>query len=331
MGLAMCDYDYSYITTVKGPVQSDSLGFCHSHEHLFLKRGRSAEINPDLVMDDFDKTVKELSLFKRAGGKCIVDAQPVGCGRMEENLVRASELTGLNIIASTGFHKLVFYPAGHWIHELSEHELARLFRDEIKYGMLIGNGCMQLDKRIEARAGVIKVAADENGISGEYCRLFSAAAQISAETGAPILCHTEMGKHASEIVQYLTDFGVPPCSIILCHLDRVIDNMGYYLDIAEKGVFMEFDTIGRFKYHSDEEEARLITFLVEQGCEDNILLGLDTTRSRMKSYGGQIGLDYIQTIFLPLLKSYGLRDETIYKFMVKNPSKAFSSITSKGV
>ena len=84
------------------------------------------------------------------------------------------------------------------------------------------------------------------------------------------------------------------------------------------------DTIGRYKYHSDEEEVRLIRMLLDHGHEDRILLGLDTTRKRMKSYGGDIGLDYLQGSFLLLLRRSGVTEEQIHKMIHANPAKAFS-------
>jgi hypothetical protein len=68
--------------TVNGPIWSKQLGFCHSHEHLFIARGKLADINPSLCIDNFEKTVEELKLYKKSGGISVVDAQPVGCGRM---------------------------------------------------------------------------------------------------------------------------------------------------------------------------------------------------------------------------------------------------------
>jgi phosphotriesterase-related protein len=43
----------------------------------------------------------------------------------------------------------------------------------------------------------------------------------------------------------------------------------------------------------------------------------------MKNYGGPLGLDYISTNFIPLLRSHGLSDEIIKKFTVYNPARAF--------
>jgi len=312
------------IVTVQGSISSTSLGFCHSHEHLFLAAGQSSKINPALRIDDFHKTVKELSMFKNAGGMSIVDAQPVGCGRMAEYLLEASIKAGVHIISSTGFHKLIFYPENHWIHSVSEDELTEVFINELTTGMYINADNNFPSQRIPALAGVIKTASDINGVDTNYKKLFNAAARASIKTGTPIISHTEMGKGAMEQIQLFREYGVPADSIIICHLDRNVKDICYHLHVAKTGVYMEFDTIGRFKYHSDEDEAEFLLKMVDNGYEDRILIGLDTTRERMINYGGSIGLAYIKNNFIPLLKRYGLTEEIIKKFVIDNPAKAFS-------
>lgn len=314
----------SVVETVNGSVQNSDMGFCHSHEHLFIADGESAKVNSALRLDDFDKTLSELFLYKKAGGSSIVDAQPVGCGRIAQFLAEASKRSGINIIASTGFHKLIFYPYDHWIHTIDQDKLTELFISEIKTGMFIDADFGFPSKRIHCLPGVIKTASDIYGVDSKYKNLFAAAADASAATGTPVLSHTEMGVGAAEQIQIFTSHGVPAESIIICHLDRKVRDISYHLEIAHSGVYMEFDTIGRLKYHSDEDEARFIAEMTSRGFGDKILLGLDTTRERMKSYGGSLGLDYIQKTFISLLKKYGLTDDTIRKFVVDNPARAFS-------
>jgi predicted metal-dependent phosphotriesterase family hydrolase len=322
--LSMNGLHSNLIMTVNGPLRNTELGFCHGHEHLFISRGQSYEINQSLWMDELEKTVAELRLFKDAGGDSIVDAQPVGCGRMEQNLAEASRLSGVNIIASTGFHKLIFYTSCHWIHRLDEVHLKELFVSEIKDGMYVSTEIEVPSQRTKIKPGIIKTAVDIQGITGEYRKLFTAAAETSILTGTPIMCHIEMGANAFEIVEFLTGKGVKPESIILCHLDRVVKDTDYHLQVAKTGVFLEFDTIGRFKYHDDDDEIKLIEKLVVNGYEDKILLGLDTTRSRMRSYGGSLGLDYISGIFLPRLRKHGTSETIIKKMMILNSQNAFS-------
>ena len=326
----MIDSSSLMIQTVKGLIPGNSLGYCQSHEHLFIKDGYWARLNPSLRIDDFDRTLLELESYRNSGGVSIVDAQPVGCGRMAEYLYKASVSSGINIIASTGFHKLAFYPENHWIHNMDEFQLADLFRSEIEYGMLTDCDNSLSDERIPARAGIIKTASDIKGPSGKYRKLFEAAAKTSNLTGSSILSHTEMGKGALEQIELLTSLNVPPDSIIICHIDRNTDDFSNKLEVAKTGVYMEFDTIGRLKYHSDEDEAGFIIKMIEHGYEDKVLISLDTTRERLKSYGGLPGLDHILTAFIQRLRNCGLSDEILKKITVSNPAKALAIKKNEG-
>lgn len=312
------------VTTVRGDIPASDIGPCHSHEHLFIKRGQPEQLDPALVLDDYDKTKAEVERFKELGGKTIVDAQPVGSGRDAALLLRLSEETDIHILSCTGFHKFEFYPNGHWIHDTSEKELKDLFKSEIENGLYADGEDAWPRERINARAGLIKTAADVGGTAGEYFRMFRAAAAASLETGTPIMSHTELGHNALDQIKLYTDLGVPADQLIICHLDRKMENADYMLHVAGTGVYVELDTIGRFKYHTDEEEVQLIRMLIDHGYEDQILLGLDTTRKRMKSYGGEIGLDHLQGSFLPLLRQSGVTEEQMHKMMHTNPAKAFS-------
>src|SRR5699024_5318570 len=125
------------IQTVNGLIKKKDIGFCHSHEHLFLAKGVPATIDPNLCLDDYNLTVKEIKRFKRYGGNTIVDAQPLGCGRMEKELVLASNEVGISVIAATGFHKLDFYPRNHWIFDYDVEQLKDVFIHELEKGMFI--------------------------------------------------------------------------------------------------------------------------------------------------------------------------------------------------
>lgn len=310
------------IQTVLGSLLPEELGWCQCHEHLFIARGASYSINQALYMDDPVRSTSELCMYKSAGGESLVDAQPVGCGRIAAFLPAASKASGVNIIASTGFHKLQFYPDNHWIRTISEDSLTELYIDELEKGMYADGDTGEPSIRLEAKAGIIKVALDSTGIAGDYEKLFRAAANASQQTGRPVLCHVEHGGDAFETVNFFTRMGMKLQSLILCHLDRVNNDSVFHKELAAAGVYLEYDTIGRFKYHSDEKEAGLISDMVGAGFMEQVLLGLDTTRDRLKSYGGRIGLDYIKTEFIPKLLSNGIDAETIEAFAVKNPQKA---------
>jgi 5-phospho-D-xylono-1,4-lactonase len=312
------------IQTVRGLVAKQDFGFCHSHEHLFLAPGQPSSLNPALCLDDYQRSVAELLLFHSCGGRAVVDAQPLGSGRIESWLVEASLAADIHIVASTGFHKLSFYRDDHWIRKYERDRLTDIFVHELTEGMFLRTDLAEPNSCMTAKAGVIKTAMDEDRMNDPDKRWFHAAAYAAIRTGAPILCHIESYAQAETLVHMYLGLGVPAGQIIICHLDRKLDRLASHRKLGELGVYLEYDTIARYKYHSDEEEALLIRQMMEWGLEKRVLLGLDTTRERMKSYGGKIGLDFISRQFIPLLKQTGIRDEHIRKMMIDNPADAYS-------
>lgn len=320
---ARCKNVTQTVETVLGPIDARQLGFCQAHEHLFIESGFPETVVPSLRIDDYRLTVAELHVYRNAGGKSLVDAQPVGCGRMARNLLAASEETRVNIIASTGFHKLIFYPHYHWIHTVRCQDLAELFKNELTRGMYCDGNESWPREQTSSCAGVIKVATDSQGMTAEYKKVFPAAACAGYETSVPIICHTEMGSGALDQIEFLTGCGIPSNRIIVCHLDRALD-LSYHREVASTGVFLEYDTIGRPKYHCDEEEIGLIISMLEAGFERQLLLSLDTTGERLSSYGGRIGLDYLLDSFIPQLVACGVSSSTVHTLTVENPAVALS-------
>lgn len=178
--------DSAWIQTVRGLIPAQDLGFCHAHEHLFTSHDHAARIDPALLLDSYECTLAELELFKRAGGRGVVDAQPVGCGRRADLLQRASEASGVHVIASTGFHKLIYYPGDHWLHTASEEVLCELFLTELTEGMFLDGDHAFPRQKSSIRAGVIKAASDSAGITPEYLRLFTAAGLAAKQTGVSV-------------------------------------------------------------------------------------------------------------------------------------------------
>lgn len=308
------------VRTVKKEINPSDLGWCQCHEHIFLADGPSKQINKALYMDDCDKSLAETIIYKQAGGQSFVDAQPYGCGRMAENLLSVSEQTGVNIIACTGFHKTEFFQDSNWLEQQEEETLARIYAEEVKRGMYGFN-----KTRLSAKAGLVKCAAikGEHRANRTYKKLFSAAAVAAAITGAPIIVHMDKGADAFSILRFFESYKIQPNRIILCHLDRTKYDFGYHEEIAAAGAYLEYDTIRRLKYHSDEKEADLIEHMVSKGYGDKLLLSMDTTNQRLKSYGADFGLDYILTTFRYLLETRLDKDE-IQKIMIENPANALS-------
>ncbi len=312
------------VTTVRGDIRPEEMGITHAHEHLFIKAGQPSKQDPALCIDSFEYTKREVDEIKLLGVQTIVDAQPIGSGRHASWLAELAVQSDLNILASTGFHKHSFYKENHWILTKEPEDLTELFIKELTEGMFADGEEGWPTEQLPVRAGLIKTATDMEGTAGRYLDLFRSAAKAAIATGSPIMSHTEYGYHALEQITLYERLGLPADQLIICHLDRKMENADYMLMVASTGVFLELDTIGRFHYHSDEDEIDLILRLLDAGYEDKIILGLDTTRKRMKFYdGGTFGMDHLIVNFMPMLKREGVSEEIIQKLLVKNPAQAF--------
>ena len=311
-----------FVRTVTGDLPAAALGFCQPHEHLLVRPGVPSSLDPVLAAADPKKSTEEVRAYRTAGGGSLVDAQPAGCGRMPRGLKQVSEAAGVPVIASTGFHVSRFYPAGHPLFGLSEAALAELFTSELLTGMFENADAGFSGDRTDIRAGLIKTACEAGPLSGFHRRAFSAAAGASLTSGASIMIHTDPGGDPLALFDFLTGRGLAPEKLIFCHLDRTMPENGTAEALCREGAFVEFDTVGRFKYHSDEEELRLIRQLLDAGHAGRLMLSLDTTAARMRAYGGAIGLDYLLTQFLPQMEKAGIPEGTLRQITRENPAAA---------
>ncbi|MCL2864707.1 MAG: hypothetical protein FWE25_04095 [Lachnospiraceae bacterium] len=308
------------IITVNGAKAPDEIGFCQSHEHLLISKGVSATLNQALCIDDINKSTVEVRAFKSMGGNTLVDAQPGGCNRVAEGLAQISKDTGVHIICSTGFHKHAFYPKDHWLFTYSLEQLKDVYVHELEVGVF-----RDIDSKapkewvVGLRAGIIKTALDVIGLTPQYLKCFEAAAKAAIHCDVPMKVHIDQEADHVALLGYLQKWGINPRKIMFCHMDREIKPLSFYLPVLEKGITLEFDTIGRFKYHDDESEAKLIKELIDAGYGNQILCSLDTTRERLKAYHPEgIGLCYLFTSFFPLLREYGITEAQIEKMTHDN-------------
>lgn len=319
----------SDIMTVLGPISTNNVGFCQFHEHIALSRGFSAKINPALCINDIQKSIQEVLLYKKAGGQTLIDAQPGGCNRDSLMLEEIAKQTKVNIIASTGFHKLIFYPEDHWIFHISKQELCRYFTEELTQGMYLNNNSTFSDTQTTRKAGIVKTALDKENLTPRYKKLFACAAESCIKTGTTMMIHVETDSNPLLLLSYLSSLGLPPSQMVFCHLDRAIPDITIHKAIADTGAYLEYDTIGRFNHHSNRHEIHLIKEMLQnpgKNFENQLLISLDTTADRLKSYTpGAIGLDYILTSFIEEMREHGIPEKQIEKMSRINAIHALTN------
>lgn len=311
-----------YIETVTGQVGEEEIGHCQPHEHVYITQTPALLTNPELRLNNLAASIKELQMYRKAGGNTLVDANPIATGRDALALKSASEVSGVQIIACTGYHIPIFYTEDHWIWSAPEEQLEELFVSELTEGMFLG-GCYGWPAyQTDIRAGLVKAMLTSEGVIGRTKVLLRAAGRAAARTGTSLMLHTEYGKGAIEAVQFLKEQGMEEKKILVCHVDRQVEDLSIHEEIAASGVFMEYDTLTLFEFHDNESEIRMLRHMIEKGFLNQILISTDPTADRLKNYEGKCGMDYILTTFVPELKKQGFTDQEILQITKENPKKA---------
>lgn len=312
------------IRTVLGDIRAEDLGFCHAHEHVLIRPSIGTRDNPDLLIDDVEAAVNEVGLFRDAGGSTLVDTMPLDCGRDPTGLVEVSRRTGVHIVATTGFHTPRYYEPGHWREDLAVDRIAEVLIEEITVGMDQRSHGGPYPDRLGARAGVLKVGTDDRGVDDLARRLMAAVGEAHRRTGAPILTHTERGRHGLDQIACFRSLGIDPSAVLVSHVDRNLDK-GEHRELAATGAYLVYDGLSRMQYHSIEEVIELIGLVIDAGAEDRVLLGMDLAlRSYRISTGGSPGLGFVLDRFLPALRAAGFTERQVRKLGWENPACALT-------
>ena len=303
------------IRCVAGDISSVSLGHTQCHEHIWLEKGASYEVNPALCMDDYEKSLAELKAYRDAEGGTIVDAQPGGFGRNIHVLSRLSQESGVNIISVSGMHKLCFLDEPDRFADKTDKQLSDVFIRELTEGMESG------DARV--KTGMLKLALDVGGIEDRrYTGLYDGVLRAAGETGAPLMVHTEKGNDLSALLKRCREYDLASERLLICHLDRTNPDSDAHRHLLDAGCNLCYDSVHRYKYVSDAQELLLIRAMTEEGYSRQIVLSLDTTNQRLRNYGSaDMGLDEILTDFIPKMVGYGISQTAIDAMCRKNAKR----------
>ncbi len=316
----------SFVRTVLGDIAPESLGVCYAHEHIVIDESHTTEKTPDFLLNDVERIVAELAQFVAAGGRSMVDSMPGGgAGRNVRLLAEVSGRSGVQIVCPTGLHLPRYYPRGHWSSRLGAEAMADLFIDEIELGIDFNDLAGPAIQRSGHRAGVIKVAMDEDVPSVRERAIFAAACIAQRRTGAPILTHTEQGRGALEQIELLQTGGADLHHVVLSHCDRRYD-VESHRRILRSGVRVEYDSAFRWK-KPPNHTLDLVVALIEE-FPGQIMLGMDAARrGYWSSFGGSPGLAYLLTDFSVELRRAGVSDEALHRMFVVNPRDAYQFST----
>lgn len=303
------------IQTVLGEISPDELGVTYCHDHLyFCPPEPYASQDPDLRLDSVESAIQELKSFKQAGGNAVVEMSTPEMGRDPAKLKEISQGAGVHVIAATGYNK------GKFCEPLVEPKTVEQLAEQEIRDLTVGMD----DTHI--RAGLIKASSGLNAFSPAEKKLFLAAGIAHQATGAPVSTHTEKGTLALEQIALLTAGGVSPEHILIGHSDLNMD-FDQFMAVADTGVFIGFDQIGKEKYAPDALRIDFIKRLIAAGHGGQIMLSGDMARTSnwpSNGFGYGPGLTYILWRFVPWMLESGITQSQVEDLLVHNPARAFA-------
>lgn len=309
------------IKTVNGPITPEQLGFCDIHDHLWKSGGMEVLEDKDFGMESVEKSAQELKSFAAAGGRAMVDMQPIGVGRGVEQLKTIAQGSGVDLVAITGFHRGKLYDKTHFVHRYTTEQMTELVLSEVREGIEVNDFCGPYVQHSDVKPGLIKAGTDYYKITPLEEKLMEVVSRVHVQTDIPVITHTHQGTMGLEQARFFKSRGVAPERICIGHLDRDAD-LVYHEKVLGEGVYVQYDCVARVKYHPIKDTMDLIKTLSERGYAERIMIGGDWGRaSYLKAYGGAPGLEYIPKYVPALMRDYGISQEVIDLIFIENPRR----------
>ncbi len=304
------------VQTATGPVDEDRLGFTLSHEHIIVGSAGVRETYPFLfdIPRTRERVIGELSEAKAGGVDTIIDATPMDLSRDVDFVADVSRASGVQVVVATGLWRDI--PRFFW--ERDPDFTADVFIHEIKEGMG--------PKRI--KAGVIKVANDQEGVTPQAELVLRAAARACKVTGVPITTHqwapAQVGRRQLEI--FLGE-GVDTSRVCIGHSADTTD-VDYLESLLRQGVYLSMDRYPARPGMPDwRERNATVKALIERGWADRLMVGHDYAPAACLADGSGPEPErptrylFVSTTALPALRADGVDEVTIRKMTVDNPRR----------
>jgi phosphotriesterase-related protein len=300
------------IQSVNGPIPVDRLGVTMPHEHTFIDLLK--EYRADGLVNDPHLVSAELVRYREAGGQTVVDCTTRGLHPEPLLNRQVAQSSGIKIIMGAGFYRRPYLDEP-WFEAVSVDDVANVLIRDLREGIDGG----------DVRAGVIGEIGCDRELTPAEEKSFRAAARAHHATDATITTHAARWPVGLAQLDLLQTEGVPTNRVIVGHCDTVPD-MAYHRALAERGAWVQFDTIQADPEYVLSRTTSAILSLVEAGFADRILVSQDVCLvSHLSAMGGS-GYDYILSSFLARLESAGLDSGLVRNLVTVNPARALSGI-----
>jgi len=314
------DSGVATVETARGPIPAAELGRTLMHEHVFVLTADVQQNYPDEWGDEDARVadaVKRLSELPQHGIRTIVDVTAIGQGRNIPRVKRiADQVPGLNIVVATGIYTFDEVPMFFW--RRHREAMTELFVRDITEG-IAGTG---------VKAGMLKCAVDEKGLTDGVERVLRSIAQAHKETGTPVTIHTHAdSRHGPAILEILKQEGADLDRVVLGHSGDATSNPDYLESMAQAGLTLGMDRFGIDHFATFEERSALVVELCSRGLADRMVLSHDTCCYIDWFEPGSLDdlkhwhYLHVSQDVLPYLRDHGVSEDEIDTMLVRNPAR----------
>jgi len=314
------------ITSVLGPIEGSDLGFTLMHEHVMVCASGLLTSYPDLLGEDREeRAIAALKRAKENGIDTMVDATTFDLGRDPGLLKTVAAASGVNLINVTGW----WLDVPRFLHGVGPNQMAKEFIRDIEEGF----------RGTDIKAGLLKCAADFEGVTPMLEVMARAVARAHNATGVPIMVHSYPTGHvARRQIEIFKEEGVDLTRVKIDHSNDTTDTE--YLEwILDQGCYLGLDRYpGRFV----SPHMRTVTLkrLMDMGHADRLCPAHDCIclHIHKENPDGSIPDEhefqrlnpeqflYIKRFVIPDLLEMGASEKDIEGLFVDNPRRFLTGV-----
>ena len=216
------------INSVLGPIDSSDLGFTLMHEHVMVAASGLSKSYPNLLGPNREeRAIACLKKAKAKGINTLLDATTFDLGRDPELLRHVAFESGVNLINVTGW----WLDVPKFMLGVGANQMADEFIRDINEGF----------RGTDIKAGMLKCAADFEGVTPPLETMARAVARAHLQTGVPIMVHSYPTGHvAKRQIEIFREEGVDLTRVKIDHSNDTTDT-DYLKWILDQGCFLGLD------------------------------------------------------------------------------------------
>ncbi|HEU4758829.1 MAG TPA: phosphotriesterase-related protein [Dehalococcoidia bacterium] len=307
------------VSSVAGPLDTADLGFTLMHEHIMVQSPGVKENFP--IMDrraEIESAVQKLKDVMARGVQTLVDLTPADWRDMPfvKEVVAGS---GMQVIVATG----IYWEVPHYFRTLGARtvdHIAGLFVRDIQEGIM-DNG---------VRAGIIKCASDETGVTDDVERILRASARAHRATGVPISTHTHAASRVGLKQQDVFESEGADLSRVIIGHSGDSEDLDYLRRLMDRGSCIGMDRFGLDQFLPTEKRVATIARLCQMGYAEKMVLSHDAScyfdwadAALIKQFVPNWHFNYIPDEIVPALRAAGVAEQHIAAMTVDTPRRIF--------